>query len=49
MCFRGQTRHVLGLMRRFPDLDLEAVKEKFPEVDVDKLKDRDDARGPWIP
>uniref|UniRef100_A0A1B6MMC2 Large ribosomal subunit protein uL29m n=1 Tax=Graphocephala atropunctata TaxID=36148 RepID=A0A1B6MMC2_9HEMI len=46
---KGQTNHVLGLMRRFPNLDLEAVKEKFPDVDVDKLKNSDAARGHWIP
>ncbi|XP_054271593.1 39S ribosomal protein L47, mitochondrial [Macrosteles quadrilineatus] len=46
---KGLRQHVLGLMRRFPNLDLEAVKEKFPEVDVDKLKDLDKARGHWLP
>lgn len=46
-CCRCIERHILGLMRRFPDLDLEAVKEKFPTIDVDKLAKRDDARGNW--
>ncbi|XP_046669686.1 39S ribosomal protein L47, mitochondrial [Homalodisca vitripennis] len=46
---KGQTNHVLGLMRRFPNLDLEAIKEKYPDVDIEKIKNSDEARGHWVP
>jgi large subunit ribosomal protein L47 len=30
--------HVIGLMKRFPNLDLETVKQQFSSVDIDKIR-----------
>ncbi|KAJ8955541.1 hypothetical protein NQ318_001371 [Aromia moschata] len=38
---RKRTRdfnHVIGLLNRFPDLDMEALKEQYPDVDIEKAK-----------
>nr|CAG4648876.1 EOG090X0DBE [Polyphemus pediculus] len=33
-----QTRDAMGLLKRFPHLDLEALQEKYPDIEVEKLK-----------
>lgn len=41
---RERTRnrnHVKGLLRRFPEMDLNILKEKYPDVDIDKLLAKD--------
>ncbi|KAJ9600854.1 hypothetical protein L9F63_000966 [Diploptera punctata] len=40
-----EKNHVLGLMRRFPNLDMEAVKEQFPSVNIEKIRNSKKARG----
>ncbi|XP_028127957.1 39S ribosomal protein L47, mitochondrial [Diabrotica virgifera virgifera] len=30
--------HVLGLLNRYPDLDMEALKEQYPDVDIERVK-----------
>ncbi|XP_023027390.1 mitochondrial ribosomal protein L47 [Leptinotarsa decemlineata] len=35
---RRDFNHVIGLMNRFPNLDMEAVKEQYPDVDIEKAK-----------
>nr|AEE61946.1 unknown [Dendroctonus ponderosae] len=30
--------HVIGLLNRFPNMDMEALKEKYPDVDIEKAK-----------
>jgi large subunit ribosomal protein L47 len=45
---RAQNRernHVMGLIKMFPNLDLEAVKQQFPSVDIDKIRDHKKTRG----
>ncbi|XP_037800175.1 39S ribosomal protein L47, mitochondrial-like [Penaeus monodon] len=37
--------HVCGLLRRFPDANLEAIQEHFPEVDVAKQRLSSRSRG----
>jgi len=37
------------LIRRFPNLDLEAVKEQFPDVDIERIKSSRKARGHIVP
>jgi len=37
------------LIRKFPNLDLEAVKEQFPDVDVERAKGSKKARGHIVP
>ncbi|KAL0119876.1 hypothetical protein PUN28_007954 [Cardiocondyla obscurior] len=42
-------KHVQVLLRRFPNLDLNYMKEMFPDVDVEALKKSDQARGHTVP
>jgi len=37
------------LIRKFPNLDLKAVKEQFPDVDIEKVKTSKRARGHIVP
>ncbi|XP_015182904.1 PREDICTED: 39S ribosomal protein L47, mitochondrial [Polistes dominula] len=37
------------LLRRFPNLDIEALKEKYPSVDIEKAKRRRKAQGHFTP
>lgn len=39
--------HVVKLLRRFPDLDINLLREKYPDVDIDKIL-RDDKVRPHI-
>ncbi|KAI5645252.1 mitochondrial 39-S ribosomal protein l47 (MRP-L47) domain-containing protein [Phthorimaea operculella] len=41
--------HVQGLLKRFPNLDLEAVKEQYPDVDIEKAMRTKKARGHFMP
>ncbi|XP_050536093.1 39S ribosomal protein L47, mitochondrial [Daktulosphaira vitifoliae] len=41
--------HVMHLMKRYPNLDMEAVKQQFPSVDIEKIKDYKKARGHFAP
>lgn len=34
---RRERRHVFELLRRFPNMDREALKEKYPHIDLDRL------------
>ncbi|XP_033223976.1 39S ribosomal protein L47, mitochondrial [Belonocnema kinseyi] len=43
-----QANEVLKLMRNFPDLDEEALKEKFPDVDLEKVKRNRKCRGHFV-
>lgn len=47
--FSRDRNHVMGLMKRFPNLDIEAVKEEYPEVDIDKCRQAKKARGNFLP
>lgn len=40
-----ERNHVMGLMKRFPNLDLEAVKQQFPSVDIEKIRYHKKTRG----
>jgi len=44
-CYSRERNHVVGLMKRFPNLDLEAVKQQFPSVDIDKIRYNKKTRG----
>jgi hypothetical protein len=44
-CCSREHNHVIGLMKRFPNLDLEAVKEQFPSVDIEKIRYSKKTRG----
>lgn len=38
VCFRRDFNHCIGLMNRFPKLDMEALKQQYPDVDIEKVK-----------
>nr|CAG4652158.1 EOG090X0DBE [Triops cancriformis] len=40
-----QKNHVLGLLKRFPNLDEEAVQAKYPDVDIAELRKHKRSRG----
>ena len=42
---RLQNREAIGLLKRFPNLDMEALQEKYPDVNVEKLKFNKRTRG----
>jgi hypothetical protein len=44
-CCSRERSHVMGLMKRFPNLDLEAVKQQFPSVDIEKIRYHKKTRG----
>ncbi|XP_018577710.1 39S ribosomal protein L47, mitochondrial [Anoplophora glabripennis] len=49
---RKRTRdfnHVIGLLNRFPDMDMEAVKEQYPDVDIEKAKASRKYGGHFVP
>ncbi|KAB0797327.1 hypothetical protein PPYR_08321 [Photinus pyralis] len=35
---RRDFNHVIGLLNRFPKMDMEALKEQYPDVDIEKAK-----------
>lgn len=39
----------MGLLRRFPNMDMEALKEQYPDVDIEKCKANPRARGHFVP
>ncbi|XP_050428636.1 39S ribosomal protein L47, mitochondrial [Adelges cooleyi] len=41
--------HVMHLMKRFPNMDMEAVKQQYPSVDIEKIKNYKKARGHYVP
>jgi len=42
---RRSERHVMGLLRHFPDLDEALLRQKYPEVDLDRVKRNKRVRG----
>lgn len=41
--------HVMHLMKRYPNMDMEAVKKLYPSVDTDKIKNYTKTRGHYVP
>lgn len=39
---------VIHLLKRFPDISIDLLREKFPDVDIDKIIKRDMARGHYV-
>lgn len=37
-CFSRNFRHVIGLLNRFPNIDMEALKEQYPNVNLKLVK-----------
>uniref|UniRef100_A0A069DY66 Large ribosomal subunit protein uL29m n=1 Tax=Panstrongylus megistus TaxID=65343 RepID=A0A069DY66_9HEMI len=44
-----ERNHVLQLLKRFPDTDMEALQDLYPNVDLARLKTWKKARGHWVP
>lgn len=42
---RRARNEVVNLLKRFPDVNIQLLREKFPDVDIDKITNRDIARG----
>ena len=36
---------MVGLLKRFPDLDLELLREQYPDVDLDRVRRDKRVRG----
>uniref|UniRef100_A0A0A9W606 Large ribosomal subunit protein uL29m n=1 Tax=Lygus hesperus TaxID=30085 RepID=A0A0A9W606_LYGHE len=43
------TRHVMQLYKRFPDLDEEALQAEYPDVDLERVKRWHGAQGHFMP
>lgn len=41
--------HVQHLLKRFPNMDMEALKAEYPDVDIEKAKRTKKARGHFMP
>lgn len=44
-----ERKHVQMIFRRFPNVDVEALKEKYPSVDIEKTRQNRRAQGHFIP
>jgi len=44
-----EKNHVMHLMKRFPNMDMEAVKQQYPSVDIEKIKNYSKVRGHYVP
>lgn len=38
----------MGLLKRFPDMDMEAVKAHYPDVNIDECLENKKSRGHFI-
>lgn len=45
MYFRRDFKTVCGIFKRFPNVDVEALKEEYPNVDIEKAREHKLARG----
>lgn len=46
--FSRDLQQALILLRRFPNMDIDALKEKYPSVDVEKVKRYKRAQGHFV-
>ncbi|EFA03754.1 large ribosomal subunit protein uL29m [Tribolium castaneum] len=46
---RRNFNHVIGLLNRFPNMDMQALKEQYPDVDIEKAKASRRHRGHFVP
>ncbi|KAI4465219.1 ribosomal protein l47 mitochondrial-related [Holotrichia oblita] len=46
---RRNFNHVCGLLKRFPNMDMEALKQQYPDVDIEKAKNCKRSRGHFVP
>lgn len=41
--------HVIRLLRRYPDIDRDVLKQKYPSVNIENLNKKDKFRGHYVP
>ncbi|KAJ8980204.1 hypothetical protein NQ317_002217 [Molorchus minor] len=46
---RRDFNHVIGLLKRFPNMDMVALKEQYPDVDLERAKRSLKCRGHFVP
>lgn len=46
---RLKRRYVAGLMKRFPNVDREYLKELYPDIDIQRLEDQGRTAGHYLP
>ncbi|XP_068905116.1 large ribosomal subunit protein uL29m [Tenebrio molitor] len=46
---RRNFNHVIGLLKRFPNMDMDALREQYPDVDIEKAKASRKYRGHFVP
>lgn len=47
--FRRDFNHVIGLLNRFPNMDMEALRKEYPDVDIEKAKRSRKYGGHFVP
>ncbi|XP_076253935.1 mitochondrial ribosomal protein L47 [Rhynchophorus ferrugineus] len=47
--YKRDFNHVIGLLKRFPNMDMEALKQQYPDVDIEKAKNNHKCRGHFVP
>lgn len=47
--FSRDKNHVMQLMKRYPNMDMEALKQKYPSVDIEKIKNYSKVNGHYVP
>lgn len=46
---RSSETRAKGILRRFPNVNMDALKARYPLVDVEKIKNHKEARGHFLP
>lgn len=47
--FSRDRNHVMHLMKRYPNMDMEVLKEQYPSVDIKKIKNYSKVNGHYVP
>lgn len=47
--FSRDRNHVMHLMKRYPNMDMEVLKEQYPSVDIEKIKNYSKVNGHYVP
>lgn len=47
--FSRDKNHVMHLMKRYPNMDMDTLKEQYPSVNIEKVKNYSKIRGHYVP
>lgn len=47
LIFSRDRKTVEELMKRFPNIDLKLLQERYPDLDIEKISKSEDARGSY--